>query len=175
MNKGIVYYTCNSHPQIIEDVCRVQLDRARGELELGVVSRERPTSFGDWCIIIHGKRGTLTMHRQILAGLERSDADFVFLCENDVLYHPSHFEFIPPRCDTFFYNVNVWKVFFDNGRANWTDDLQQLSGLCADRYLLLEFYQRVLQKLKVKGLIDTTNPNLKQDVKPITGSQNGQT
>jgi hypothetical protein len=91
------------------------------------------------------------MHRQILAGLERSDADFVFLCENDVLYHPSHFEFTPPTHDIFFYNVNVWKVFFDNGRANWTDDLQQLSGLCADRYLLLEFYQRRIAEIESKG------------------------
>jgi hypothetical protein len=93
---------------------------------------------------VKGKPGVATMFKQILAGLEASDADYVFLCEHDVLYHPSHFEFMPPRDDLFYYNVNVWQLLLDEGRATFVDDRRQLSGLCANRELLLaEFRERV--------------------------------
>ena len=82
------------------------------------------------------------MHYQILAGLERSSADYVFLCESDVFYHQSHFEFTPPRDDTFYYNTNVWRVRWEDGHAVRTANLQQVSGICASRKLLLEHYRK---------------------------------
>jgi len=46
--------------------------------------------------------------------------------------------------------VNVWKLWPD-GLATWTDDLQQLSGLCANRELLLEFYEQRTAKIERDG------------------------
>ena len=116
---------------------------------MGTVSRA-PIEFGDWNYVLALPRGPLTMHRQILAGLERLDADAVFLCESDVLYHPSHFEF-EPEPGRFCYNTNVWKTRYPGGHCVWTDNLQQVSGICADRELLLEFYRRRVDQIDYEG------------------------
>jgi hypothetical protein len=86
-----------------------------------------------------------------LAALEASEADWVFLCEHDVLYHPSHFEFMPARDDTVYYNTNVWKVRAGDGHAVWTDDLQQVSGICASRRLLKDFYLKRIASVEANG------------------------
>jgi hypothetical protein len=123
----------------------------RDGIELGSVSRGAPIQFGDWNIVVAGEPGVLTMHRQLLTGLEYMEARWVFLCENDVLYHPSHFEFEPRRTNLFYYNTNVWKVRYPDGHCVWTDDLQQVSGVCAARSLLLSFYRARVAKIEANG------------------------
>lgn len=150
MKATALYYTCCLHSLDIEMACRAQLTTAIGEIELGTVSRE-PIRFGDWNVVVEEPRSPLTMHKQILVGLERTDADAVFLCESDVLYHPSHFDFSPPLDDVFYYNTNVWKLRYPDGHAVWTDDLQQVSGCCAMRDLLLEFYRRRVTEIERDG------------------------
>ena len=87
------------------------------------------------------------MFRQILAGLEMSKADIVWLAEHDILYHPSHFDFVPPTTDAFYYNENVFKVDADTGRALFYFT-KQTSGLCAYRELLLEHYRKRVAKVE---------------------------
>jgi hypothetical protein len=103
------------------------------------------------------------MHWQIFVGLVHSTAEVVFLCENDVLYHPSHFDFNPIP-DTFAYNTNVWKVRFPDGLAVWTDDLQQMSGLCAYRDVLLDYFTQRTAQLEREGSNRHYEPGLKQSV-----------
>lgn len=150
ISKGILYYTCNTHDEAIELAARAQLLKSRNGYELGCVSRER-TDFGDWNIVVQRPRSGTTMHYQILEGLRRMRADYVFLCESDVFYHPSHFDFQPPRDDTFYYNTNVWRVRYSDGHAVWTDNLQQVSGICASRQLLLAHYQRRVELIAANG------------------------
>jgi glycosyltransferase involved in cell wall biosynthesis len=135
---GIVYYTDNRLSPAIMRACQKQL--AKAGLHIVSVSLA-PLDFGH-NIVLDAERGILTMFRQQLAGLEASTADVIFMCEHDVLYHPSHFDFRPPRKDTFYYNTAVWKCRYPDGHAVWTDDLQQVSGLCAYRGLLIDYYRR---------------------------------
>jgi hypothetical protein len=95
--------------------------------------------------------GVLTMFRQILDGLKICKADIIFFCEHDILYHPSHFDFVPPTKDKFYYNTNVWKVRWSDGFAVKVDVCQQTSGLCAYRDLLIEEYQRRVDKVEKEG------------------------
>ena len=90
------------------------------------------------------------MFRQILAGLEASEADYVFLCEHDILYHPSHFEFVPPRDDIYYYNENTWKVDTKTGRALFYY-CRQTSGLCANREFLVEHYRKRVEMVERDG------------------------
>lgn len=148
MSKSILYYTDGRLDPPLMQKCQEQLLKAG--LPIVSVSRKR-IAFGDKRIVLLGlKPSPSTMYKQILLGLQECDYRFVFLCEHDVLYHPSHFDFIPPRDNTFFYNTNVYKVWQD-GHIVWTDDLQQVSGLCANRLLLLEFYHRRLQDIERNG------------------------
>lgn len=148
ISKGLLYYTCNTHPLDIEMACRAQLARAKDCHELGCVSREKATHFGDWELVVPASPSILTMHYQILYGLRAFKTDVIFLCENDVLYHPSHFDFTPVDPTIFYYNTNVWRARYPDGHVVWTDDLQQVSGLCAWRRFLLSFYEKRIVQIE---------------------------
>ncbi len=139
LSKGIVYYTDNQLEPKIMKACQDQLLSAVNGNKIVSVSLEK-MDFSD-NIVLSLKRGYLTMFKQILAGLEASNADIIFFCEHDVLYHSSHFDFIPPSKDTIYYNLNVWKVRSSDGHAVHYD-CKQTSGLCAYRELLVEHYRK---------------------------------
>jgi len=149
MDKCILFYTCNTHRLDIELACRRQLLKAG--LPIVAVSLDKPIDFGDVRIVVEGVRSPEMMHRQVLTGLEASKADIMYLCESDVLYHPSHFDFTPAWEDIFYYNTNIWKVRYPDGHAVWTDDLQQVSGCCAYRKLLTKFYRLRLAEIVKDG------------------------
>lgn len=144
---GIIYYTCCSHDPLLEQAARANLRRSTNGHELGCVSLQR-TDFGDWTIVLDREKSGGTMHYQILAGLERSTADYVFLCESDVMYSASHFDFTPPDDSTVYYNTNVWRIRWKDGHAVRTDNLQQVSGICANRQLLLEHYRKRVELIE---------------------------
>lgn len=147
---GVIYYTCSTLSDPLATAVRHNLKACTNGHEVGCVSRER-LDFGDWNIVVDLPRSAATMHEQILAGLERSKADYVFLCEHDILYHPSHFDFIPPTNDRFYYNTNVWRVRATDGHAVRTDDCKQVSGLCADRRFLVEHYRKRVERIRKEG------------------------
>lgn len=102
------------------------------------------------------ERGMETYFKQIIAALEASDADIVYMCEHDVLYHPSHFTFIPPTKDKFYYNQNFWKVREDGFAVHW--DANQVSGLVSYRELLLDWYKKKWEKIQKDGFDRSYEP-----------------
>jgi len=146
--KGLVYYTDNRlDPQIMR-ACQQQLENSRNGHELISVSLQ-PLEFGD-NIVLNLERGYLTMFRQILAGLKAATADVVFLVEHDMLYHPSHFDFIPPQRDVFYYNQNRWMVDAKTGKALFYY-ANSTSGLCGYRELLIEHYRKRVKLVRKNG------------------------
>ena len=143
--KGILYYTHNQ----LNDRILLPVRARLSEIGLPVVaSNLRTNSFGkgwsnpDVFILYHeGKQGYMTMFEQILMGLQHIETDYVFFAEHDVLYHPSHFDFRPPRDDTFYYNQHVYKVHSKYG-FGLHYLCSQTSGLCAHRKLLIEHYEK---------------------------------
>lgn len=147
--KGIVYYSdCRGNETILR-AAREQLSKASNGHEIVAVTLA-PVDFGDVRRVLDRERGYLTMFEQILLGLESSTADIVFFCEHDVLYHPSHFDFIPPDERTIYYNENTWKVDAKTGRALHYI-CRQTSGLCAYREVLLEHYRKRVALVKEHG------------------------
>ena len=147
--KGVVYYTDNRLNEQIMTACQSQIKKGIKEKHIVSVSLQ-PIEFGK-NIHLPLERGYLTMAKQILAGLEASDAEVIFFCEHDVLYHPSHFDFIPPKKDVYCYNTNVWKLRAEDGLAVKVDDCKQLSGLCAYKDLLIAHYKARIARLEVDG------------------------
>jgi len=136
--KGIIYYTDNQLNLKIAH--RVQKNLK--EIGLPIVSASlKPMPHFGKNIHVKLKRGYLTMFKQILAALEASTADIIFFCEHDVWYSPTHFDFIPPDKETFYYNINVWRVRVNDGHALKTKDCKQLSGLCGYRDALLTHFR----------------------------------
>ncbi len=135
-SKGIIYYTDN---KLNLKVARAVQKQIRS-IGLPIVSATlKPMDKMGKNIHLPLERGYLTMFKQILAALESSDAEIVYFCEHDVLYHPSHFEFTPPSKEKFYYNHNWWKVGSDDRVVHW--DADQVSGLCVYRETALEFYR----------------------------------
>lgn len=146
--KGVVYYSdCRPSDDI--------LTAARDSIEASglpiVAVTLRPIRWPSARhLVLPLERGPLAMFRQILAGLEALDTDVAFLCEHDVVYHPSHFDFAPPRDDCYFYNVNTFKVDATTGRAV-TYITKQTSGLCANRELLVAHYRERVRRVEAGG------------------------
>lgn len=146
-SKGVIYYTdgrleSSNFGQIVRDQI------LKGIKEKHIISATlAPLNFGKNIVLDKYKPGILTMFRQILAALESSTADVIFFCEHDVLYHPKHFDFLPLRSDVFYYNTNVWKVRAEDGFAWRVDDMKQVSGLVANRELLVGHYRRRIAKI----------------------------
>lgn len=138
--KSIIYYTTNELDQPIAEMVRKRIC----EIGLPIVSCSlKPLDFGK-NIVLNLKPSPVTMFKQILSALEASEG-YVFLCEHDVLYHPSHFDFNPTE-DKFYFNTNVWKWKWETDLCVWTDDLQQLSGMSGSKELLTKFFKERLAK-----------------------------
>lgn len=151
MAKQIIYYTCNTHNQRIDDMCREQLLKAANGIPIVSVSLNKDIHFGDKRIIVEGKRSPEMMHKQVLIGLRAATSDIIYLCESDVMYPPSHFNFTPEEKGVFYYNTNVWKYHTDLKKYTWTDGLEQVSGMCSDRVSALEFYERRNKDIEDNG------------------------
>jgi len=144
---GILYYSDSRLDKNLELAVQEQIKLGSNGRRIVSVTL-KPSNFGD-NIHMDLERGYLTMAKQILAGLRELKTDIVFFTEHDVLYHPTHFDFVPSDKSLFYYNTNVWKLRASDGLAVKVDDCRQLSGLVAYRdFLIIHFEKRVemLQK-----------------------------
>lgn len=143
ISKGILYFTDNQLDAGIMKACQEQLKKSINGHRLVSVSL-KPMDFGD-NIVLPLERGYITMFKQILAGLQELDSDIVFFCEHDVLYHPSHFDFVPTDRNKIYYNGNVWKIRLEDGHSLHYSGCGQTSGLCAFRDILIEHYKKRIE------------------------------
>jgi hypothetical protein len=95
------------------------------------------------------ERGYYAMHKQILGALENSKDEIIFFTEHDVLYHPSHFDFVPEDKETFYYNQNVWYLRDDGHALHY--DVNQLSGLCVWRETAIIHFREKLERIEKEG------------------------
>lgn len=144
--KGIIYYTDNKVNMKIGHLARHYIKKAH----LPIVSCSlKPMDFGK-NIHLKMERGYLAYHKQILTALEHSDADIIFFCEHDVLYHRSHFDFVPAKKDVYYYNTNFWRVRVSDGHALHYDT-EQVNLICAYRELLLQHYREKVKRIEKDG------------------------
>jgi len=144
--KAILYYTDNELDDSIMKPVQKQLLKAN--LPIYSVSL-KPMDFGK-NIVLNEKRGYLTLFKQILAGLKAIKEDIVFTVDHDVLYSPSHFDYMPPKKDVFYYDFNVWKVRMSDGLAIHYDAWQS-NMLVGYRELLIEDYTKRVEWVEKNG------------------------
>ncbi len=147
--RDIIYYTSHRKPIKTSRGVQKQLSMIAKQKDLGIISVSlKPMSFGQNTVIPLAP-GKLSYFTQIICALRMSKAEVVYMCEDDVLYHPSHFDFLPPD-DLFHYNQNWWKVRPSDGfAAHW--DANQVSGLIARREPLLAWYEKKVEGILLKG------------------------
>lgn len=153
--REIIFYTDNQLKLKYAHAVQKQLQKIG--LPITSVSLKPMPHFGK-NIHIPLERGLLAYFAQITAALQNSKADIVYMCEHDVIYHPSHFDFIPERKDKFYFNVNFWRIRpeVDNLAVHW--DANQVSGLVCDRLLLLDWYKKKFEDIVKKGFDRSYEP-----------------
>jgi len=147
MSRACIYYTDNTlgEPLFSES----QKTIAQSGLPIVSVSL-KPIDFGK-NIVLDIERGYIAYTRQILTALEKSESTYVFFTEHDVLYDKSHFDFIPPGNDIFYYNENCWRWDIKTDTMFRHDRMLSLSCMCCKRELALEFYWKRMMKITEVG------------------------
>ena len=85
---------------------------------------------------INKPRCLLTLYEQMLEGVKvASNARYVFIAEQDCLYHPSRFDFVPPKDDVFYYEATMLVC---TNRGFILHRGEKLSTLVCNRKLLIE-------------------------------------
>jgi len=159
LTKGAIFYSDSQLSEKIARPVREQLLICSQEKNIPIVSASlKRMDFGVKNIHFPSlRRGYLSMFKQIIGALENSNADVVFFTEHDVLYHPSHFDFVPADKNTFYYNQNVWLLRNTDGHALHYD-VNQLSGLCVYRETALvhfrERYKMTEEAFKTLNEVD---------------------
>jgi hypothetical protein len=147
MKAGICYYTDNQLDEPLYSI--VQGFILESGLPITSASL-RPITFGD-NEVIDAKRSYPTMLKQIISCLERSEADYVYMAEHDILYNKSCFSFIPPRDNIFYYNENNLRWIFGAEKAISYDRMIPLSCMCANRLFALDHFKRRMDFIIEKG------------------------
>jgi glycosyltransferase involved in cell wall biosynthesis len=142
ITKGIIYYTDNQLDEKIAKPVRDRLNKISEEKKIPITcSSLKRMDFGTRQVRFPSMtRGYLAMFKQILGALEKSTEDIIFFTEHDVLYDFSHFDFVPPDKETFYYNQNVWLLRLPDGHALHYD-VNQLSGMCGWRDALIKHFR----------------------------------
>lgn len=112
VKRAIIYYTDHSVEESLAQAVRKNIENMVGDLVPIISVSQIPISFGENICVGKKERNYISLYEQILAGLEKTDADVIYLCEHDIFYHSSHFAFVPEQKNTIYYNQNAyyWKV-----------------------------------------------------------------
>lgn len=95
----------------------------------------------------------LQIYRNALRCAQEVSTKYIALCEDDVLYTPSHFEYRPKDDDAFCYNMNVWSIYTWVKPAVFSyKDRINLSGLICRRELFIEAMEERFSKVDFKRL-----------------------
>jgi len=152
MKRGIVYITNNVCADEILTSVQKRLSRIASNMDIVSVSH-KPINFGRNTVVDLPSCAE-SIIRQIYIGAEKSNADLLFIAEHDVLYHSSHFDFVPNLKHHFCYNVNVWQVEYPSGKAMFKVS-RRTSQLVVYRDALLEFLDEWIRIIDRDGYDDT--------------------
>jgi hypothetical protein len=145
----IVYYTDNSLKKEIDNLCKKNILNIGGKL---ISVSQKPIQFGkNICVGDIGK-SHLSLFRQILAGVEQVTTKYVALAEHDIVYHEEHFNWVPPKDDIFYYNVNHWLVDWNTGMYSYARR-KVLSMMVANTALTLQAARDKIKMLSAGALI----------------------
>lgn len=153
----ILYYTANLIPEYFASYVRYDLSQNSGKgLPIVSVSHKSIDFGGNICCSGQDAIPSIyNIYKQIMIGAKAARTKYVACCEDDCLYVPEHFEFIPPD-DTFCYNTNHLGVdpnvgFILRHRMNMCMCISPTDLMIETLELRFEKYPEILPREKLKG------------------------
>ena len=139
----IVYYTDHSLGEPLFSACQRQLVKSANGKPIISVSHT-PIDLGHNIAIGKKKRSWLLLYKQLLLGIEAAETKYVAMAEHDCMYPADHFDFVPPRDDTFYYDENALFMQWSETShpdlkgmySRWPKQRLALSSLVCNRQLL---------------------------------------
>lgn len=112
----VIYYTSNHERASFEGrIIRSLLHASRG---LPVISvSQKPISLGHNICVGKVGRSARNAWRQFLIGCKAATTRFVIPAESDMIFPSEHFQFVPPRDDTFYTSIPVYVLFAQRGKS----------------------------------------------------------
>lgn len=107
-DKTIIYYTCNRISDFFANNVKSRLLELAGDIPIISVSH-KPIDFGNNICLGDIGISVYNIYKQIFIGAQQAKTKYVICCEDDCIYTPEHFDYIPPD-DIFYYNENNWVV-----------------------------------------------------------------
>ena len=149
-NTGIIYYTDN---RLDGNIIYQEAQKTVLASGLPIVSCSlKPIDLGMNIVLKDRVRSYPTMALQILTALEALETKYVFFAEHDVLYNKTHWDFVPPTDDIYYYNVNNYRWLFPDDYLITYSGLTSLSSLCCNRKLAIAHYKLRLDLIEKWGL-----------------------
>jgi hypothetical protein len=145
MQKQIIYYTDSRLEEELDEAVRKQILKASKGIPVISVS-QRPLDFGNNICVGLKPCNYLSLYEQLLTGLKAAQEDsIIYLCEHDVFYHPSHFDYIPPRESRIYYNLH--RYYYKRGVDFFLQSIgkRALSQAVAHRNVLFAHAQEQVQ------------------------------
>jgi hypothetical protein len=123
----IIYYTASREglDDFYDRTRRHLLERANGTRIISV--SQKPLDFGDNICLGDIGVSLHSLFKQVLIGAREAKTKFIACAEDDYLYSSTHFGFVPPTEDTFYYDTNRWHVD-KSGRFFWR--MRTIFGMC---------------------------------------------
>lgn len=108
LKRGIVYYTYHNIEESLAIAMRNNIQLQVGDLIDIVSISNQEINFGNNIIVDKSS----SRYEALLEGIKKIDADIIYICSDDIVYHSSHFSYIPASKKTLYYNNNClsWKV-----------------------------------------------------------------
>lgn len=141
--KGIIYYSDNVAPEEFLKPFRDILKKTVKDIPIVWVT-QKPIREEPNVIVPSIGRSHKSLCRQILIALSYMTTDIIYCAEHDMIYHPCHFEFIPPEKDVFYYNINRWWLNSKTGQASYRKKQGSLSQMVAYHDIMMDFYTKRL-------------------------------
>uniref|UniRef100_A0A6M3LHM9 Glycosyltransferase n=1 Tax=viral metagenome TaxID=1070528 RepID=A0A6M3LHM9_9ZZZZ len=148
----VVYYTSNTENKRFQsNICQA-IAKAKGDLPLVSVSQE-PMDFGlNICV---GKVGASSQnaYRQLLLGARVARTRFVCIAEDDCVYPPEYFRFVPPDDQCAYLASPLWILFCQRGKSKvfGLKPRGSESSMVINRELLMDRISTILSGLDYWG------------------------
>ena len=155
----ILYYSDN---KISEDIQRVVLKNLRGMNNPIISVTQKPIDLGTNICVGEIGSSWINLYKQLKIAVEAAQTEYVAMAEHDCLYTQEHYDWKPPRNDTFYYNENIWFVQWGSNHPEldgmyssyWTDR-KALSQLICSKDILLKDIELKLRFLDEEVPIET--------------------
>jgi hypothetical protein len=147
---SIIFYTANKTSNYFFENIKKQLLKAADGIPIISVS-QKPIDLGENVCCGEIGQSQINIYKQALLGAKKANTKYIAFCEDDVLYHSSHFDYTPSE-RTFAYDDNIWNIytwtkppmFSYKGRRN-------LNGLLCERDLFIEAMEERFAKYDEKN------------------------